>query len=156
MKPFKMKTREGMAPVTLAVNQPPYLPLRINRVELSIDSNVDENGIAFSEWEPTEEEARILANGGRVELAVWTMGNKFPPVRITAIESDTSRRLQTVAPSVDWNRALTTATTICGNRIDSMDDHAPALTEEVRNLCEAFKLLFAGRTIRSTFAEPKE
>lgn len=150
MKPFNMAPREGMVPITLAVNQPPYLPLKINKVDLDVSANVDENSIAFSEWEPTEEEARILGNGGRIELALWLSGMKFPPVRIKAIESDTSRKLAKVAPSVDWERALHAAI-----RFTQMEVHS-SWGEDIKNLSEAFKLLFAGRTIRSTFAEPKE
>lgn len=151
MKPYKMANREGMAPVTLAVSQPPYLPLKIARVDLEVETNVDENSIAFSEWEPTEEEARILGNGGRIELALWLSGMKFPPVRIKAIGSDASRRLSQVAPSVDWEKALKTATE---KQAPIFRDDDLTAADDYANLKEAFKLLFAGRTIRSTFAEP--
>jgi hypothetical protein len=70
---------DGAERVVYAKDQPPYIPLPVNRYP---------DGLVFSEWEPTAAERLALARGAgvRVRLWQWTHGMPLQPVAVELVD----------------------------------------------------------------------
>lgn len=67
---------EGAKLVIHAEHQPEYNPLPTSQ---------GDDGVVMTEWQPSEDERKILAEGGRVRLWISTFNQKLQPVVLEAV-----------------------------------------------------------------------
>ncbi len=67
---------EGGTLVTIAENQPEYVPL---------PAYVDKNGLVMTEWEFSDEEIRMIIEGGKLRLWIHTFNNPLQPVQLCIV-----------------------------------------------------------------------
>ena len=75
---------------TLALNQPEYE--RLDIVDLPLDEENTNQNMMLSLWQPDEEERKLLAKGGVVQL--YILGRKHPPVKMMVQAKEDTWRLQ--------------------------------------------------------------
>jgi hypothetical protein len=85
MYPVNMRAMDGTVKVILAEEQPQYTPL---------PALVYPDGMVVTEWAPTPEELRVLADGGRVRLFQWTFGRGFQPVAAEMVTAEQALPLE--------------------------------------------------------------
>ena len=71
MKPVMPKDETYGEPVTVAKDQPQYIPL---------PARVDDEFCVTTEWEPTAEELARLMNGARIRFRFLTFGLPLHPM----------------------------------------------------------------------------
>ena len=81
VSPTALKATELAANTTVVVyaeHQPPYIPLPVVKYP---------DGLVYSEWQPNEEEAAILARGGRLTIRLWqwTFNQPLQPVAVEVV-----------------------------------------------------------------------
>lgn len=77
MKPVKPRyPHRGAEFVEIAKRQPEYQ---------SLPAFVDPEGLVLTEWEPSDEDRRVLANGGRIRLWTHTFGHPLQPIQMEAV-----------------------------------------------------------------------
>lgn len=66
----------------IALDQPEYAPLIILRLDSPVGQSV------ITRWELTDDERRIIADGGHIVLSLLHTGLKYPPTCIQVVGKD--------------------------------------------------------------------